>query len=100
LGEARALSRLAALVRDPERAAALLEEAASAYDRAGRHDDALVALAKVIELRPDNEDAYQRLHDTIAADPDAAGHAEMFDNLLSPRLAAADRGPLERAGVP
>ena len=45
LGEARALARLGVLVREPRRAAALLAEAASAYARAGRDDDAIAVSA-------------------------------------------------------
>ena len=60
VGEARALARLGAVVRDPGEAAALLAEAAAVYERAGRVDDAITALAKCVELRPTDSTAYMR----------------------------------------
>jgi tetratricopeptide (TPR) repeat protein len=88
-GEARALARMAAVVRDPEQAASLLAEAAAAYERAGRIDDAVTALAKCIELRPADSAAYLRAHGLLRTDLDVPGRAELFDALLSHRLAAA-----------
>jgi len=99
LGEARALARLGALVRDPERAAVLLEEAAEAYLRADRFDDAITALAKAVELRPDDEAAYQRAHDLLRTDLLHPGRAALFDNLLSHRLAVATLSPAGRAAL-
>jgi tetratricopeptide (TPR) repeat protein len=91
LGEARALARLGVLVREPRRAAALLGEAASAYERAGRDDDAIAVLGRAVELCPDDADGYARVHALLRRDLGAPGRAATFDGLLSYRLAA---GPL------
>ena len=99
LGEARALARLGALIRDPERAAGLLAEAASAYERALRRDDAITALAKAVEMRPDDPVLYQRVYDLLRADLDVPGRSMLFDNLLSHRLAAAALAPPARAAL-
>ncbi|HSY41101.1 MAG TPA: hypothetical protein VLA79_16290, partial [Polyangia bacterium] len=88
LGEARALARLGVLVRDPRRAAALLAEAASAYARAGRDDDAIAALCRAVELCPDDAGVYARVHALLRQDLEAPGRAATFDGLLSYRLAA------------
>ncbi|HTB56519.1 MAG TPA: hypothetical protein VLC06_01525 [Polyangia bacterium] len=88
LGEARALARLGVLVRDPRRAAALLEEAASAYQRAGRDDDAIAVLSRAVELLPDDAGAYARVQALLRRDLGAPGRAATFDGLLSYRLAA------------
>ena len=99
VGEARALARMAAVVRDPEQAASLLAEAAAAYERAGRLDDAVTALAKCIELRPADSAAYLRAHGLLRADLDAPGRPELFDALLSHRLVAAPLSTSARVAV-
>jgi tetratricopeptide (TPR) repeat protein len=99
LGEARALARLAAVVRDPGEAAALLAEAAAAYERAGRVDDAITALAKCVELRPNDSTAYMRAYQLLRGDLDAPGRAMLFDALLSHRLAAAPLTPAARVAL-
>ena len=99
LGEARALARLGAVVRDPGEAAALLAEAAAAYERAGRVDDAITALAKCVELRPNDSTAYMRAYQLLRADLDAPGRAILFDALLSHRLAAAPLTPAARVAL-
>src|SRR4029079_5433327 len=99
LGEARALARMAAVVRDPGEAAALLEEAAGVYERAGRVDDAITALAKCVELRPTDSKAYMRTYQLLRADLDAPGRAILFDALLSHRLAAAPLTPAARVAL-
>ena len=99
LGEARALARLGAVVRDPGEAAALLAEAAGAYERAGRVDDAITALAKCVELRPNDSTAYMRAYQLLRADLDAPGRALLFDALLSHRLAAAPLTPAARVAL-
>jgi tetratricopeptide (TPR) repeat protein len=99
LGEARALARLAAVVRDPGEAAALLEEAAGVYERAGRVDDAITALAKCVELRPSDSNAYLRAYQTLRADLDAPGRALLFDALLTHRLATAPLTPAARVAL-
>jgi cellulose synthase operon protein C len=99
LGEARALVRLGALISNPERAAALFVEAAGAYERSGRTDDAIAALARAVELRPDDVAVYSRVHALLRADLDAQGRALAFDGLLSYRLAAASLGPGERIAL-
>ena len=99
LGEARALARLAAVVRDPGEAGALLEEAAAAYERAGRPDDAITALAKCVELRPNDSQAYMRAYQLLRADLDAPGRANLFDALLSHRLVAAPLTPAARVAL-
>lgn len=99
LGEARALARLAAVVRDPGEAAALLEEAAAAYERAGRVDDAITALAKCVELRPNDPKPYMRAYQLLRGDLDAPGRAILFDALLSHRLAAAPLTPAARVAL-
>ena len=88
LGEARALARLGVLVRDPHRAAALLAEAASAYEQAGRDDDAIAVLSRAVELVPDDAGVYARVHALLRRDLEAPGRAATFDGLLSYRLAA------------
>jgi tetratricopeptide (TPR) repeat protein len=98
-GEAQALSRLGALVRDPERAAALLVEAADAYERADRPDDAITALAKAVELRPGDAAAYQRVHERLRGDLAHPGRAAIFDNLLSHRLAVTPAGAPARVAL-
>jgi tetratricopeptide (TPR) repeat protein len=93
IGEARALARLGAVVRDPAEAAALLSEAANAYERAGRVDDAITALAKCVELRPGDSTAYMRAYQLLRAGLEEPGRAILFDGLLSHRLAAAALTP-------
>jgi tetratricopeptide (TPR) repeat protein len=88
LGEARALARLAVLVRDPVRAAALCMEAGAAYEEAGRIDDAVAVFARAVELAPDDPAAYARVHALLSADLTAPWRADTFDGLLSYRLAA------------
>ncbi len=99
LGEARALARLGALVRDPDRAAVLLVDAADAYEHAGRVDDAITALAKAVELRPSDAATAQRIYDLLRSDLDAPGRAMLFDNLLSHRLVASALAPSTRAAL-
>jgi hypothetical protein len=99
LGEARALARLAAVVRDPGEAAALLEEAAGVYERAGRVDDAITALAKCVELRPSDSKAYMRAYQMLRADLDSPGRALLFDGLLTHRLATAPLTPAARVAL-
>ena len=89
LGEARALARLGALVRDPHRAAGLLVDAGEAYERAGRDDDAIAAYARAVELDPASTPAYEQAHRLLLIDLQAPGRAEILDGLLSYRLAAA-----------
>ncbi len=99
VGEARALARLGAVVRDPAEAAALLAEAAGVYERAGRVDDAITALAKCVELRPTDSTAYMRAYQLLRTDLDAPGRALLFDALLSHRLAAAPLTPAARVAL-
>jgi hypothetical protein len=99
IGEARALARLGAVVRDPAEASALLAEAAGVYERAGRVDDAITALAKCVELRPNDSTAYMRAYQLLRADLDAPGRAILFDALLSHRLAAATLTPAARVAL-
>ncbi len=99
VGEARALVRLGALVSNPERAAALFLEAAGAYERSGRDDDAIAALARAVELRPDDAAVYARVHALLQANLRAPGRALSFDGLLSYRLAAARLPPGERIAL-
>ena len=80
-------------------AASLLAEAAAAYERAGRVDDAITALAKCIELRPDDSTAYLRALPLLRTDLDVPGRAELFDALLSHRLAAAPLTPAARVAL-
>ena len=97
-GEARALARLGAVVRDPGEAAALLDEAAAVYERAaGRH--AITALAKCVELRPNDSTAYMRAYKLLRADLEAPGRSILFDALLSHRLAAATLTPAARVAL-
>jgi tetratricopeptide (TPR) repeat protein len=99
LGEARALARLGVLVRDPQRAASLLDEAALAYERAGRDDDAIAVLARAVELLPDDAGAYARVHALLRRDLGAPGRAATFDGLLSYRLAAGTLTAGERMAL-
>jgi tetratricopeptide (TPR) repeat protein len=99
IGEARALARLGAVVRDPDEAAELLAEAAEAYERAGRIDDAITSLAKCVELRPNDSTAYVRTYQLLRSDLDAPGRAILFDALLSHRLAAATLTPAARVAL-
>ena len=45
----------------------------AAYERAGRVDDAITALAKCVELRPNDSTAYMRAYQLLRADLDAPG---------------------------
>jgi len=99
LGEARALARLGMLVRDPRRAAALLDQAASAYEQAGRDDDAIAVLSRAVELLPDDAGAYARVHALLRRDLGAPGRAVTFDGLLSYRLAAGTLTAGERMAL-
>ncbi|HVY38528.1 MAG TPA: hypothetical protein VHM31_11350, partial [Polyangia bacterium] len=99
LGEARALARLGALVRDPHRAAGLLVDAGTAYETAGRADDAIAALARAVELDPDSTPAYEQAHRLLLSDLQAPGRAEILDGLLSYRLAAARLATAERISL-
>jgi hypothetical protein len=99
LGEARALARLGTLVRDPRRAAALLAEAAGAYQSAGRDDDAIAVLSRAVELCPDDVDAYAQVHALLRRDLEAPGRAATLDGLLSYRLAAGTLTAGERIAL-
>ena len=99
LGEARALARLGVLVRDPERAAALLIEAGGAYERAGRDDDAIAVLARAVELVPDDGSAYARAHALLRADLAGPGRAGTLDGLLSYRLTAGTHSAGQRIAL-
>lgn len=99
LGEARALARLGVLVRDPGRAAALFVEAGTAYEQAGRVDDAIAVLSRAVELRPDAGGAYARAHALLGADLASPGRAETLDGLLSYRLTAGTPTPNERIAL-
>jgi Tfp pilus assembly protein PilF len=99
LGEARALARLGALVSDPERATAIFVEAAAAYERSDRTDDAIAALARALERRPDDAAVYACVHALLRADLEASGRAASFDGLLSYRLATAARDPEARIAL-
>jgi len=99
LGEARALARLGALVRDPLRAAGLLVEAGTAYEQAGRVDDAIAALSRAVELNPQNSSAYEQAHRLLVADLGAPGRGEILDGLLSYRLAAARLSAAQRVAL-
>ena len=70
-----------------------------AYERAGRVDDAITALAKCVELRPNDSTAYMRAYQLLRADLDAPGRALLFDALLSHRLAAAPLTPAARVAL-
>ncbi len=99
LGEARALARLGVLVRDPRRAAALLADAAGAYESAGRADDAIAVLSRAVELCPDDDGLYVRVHALLRRDLGAPGRAATFDGLLSYRLAAGTETTGERIAL-
>ena len=99
LGEGRALARLGVLVREPRRAAALLAEAAGAYESAGRDDDAIAVLSRAVELCPDDGDVYARVHALVVRDLGAPGRAATFDGLLSYRLAAGTLATGERIAL-
>jgi tetratricopeptide (TPR) repeat protein len=99
VGEARALARLGALIRDPEAAAGVLVDAATAYEQAGRVDDAITALAKAVELRPAEPIAYERAHALLRADLDSPGRGLLLDALLSHRLVAAPLSAGARVAV-
>ena len=99
LGEARALARLGALVRDPHRAAGLLVDAGAAYESAGRADDAIAALARAVELDPESLPAFEQAHRLLWSDPDAPGRADLLDGLLSYRLTAGRPGTEERIAL-
>ena len=81
------------------RGRALLADAAAAYERAGRVDDAITCLAKCVELRPNDSTAYMRAYQLLRTDLDAPGRAMLFDALLSHRLAAAPLTPAARVPV-
>ncbi len=98
-GEARALARLGALVRDLNAAAALLGEAATVFEQAGRIDDAITALAKAVELKPSDAATYGRVHALLRAEIEAPGRAELFDALLSHRLAVVSLGAAPRVAL-
>ena len=74
-------------------------EAAAVYERAGRVDDAITALAKCVELRPNDSTAYMRAYQLLRADLEAPGRAILFDALLSHRLAAATLTPAARVAL-
>jgi hypothetical protein len=99
LGEARALARLGVLIRDPRRAAALLAEAAGAYQSAGREDDAIAVLSRAVELCPDDAALYAQVHAMLRRDLEAPGRAATFDGLLSYRLAAGTLTASERIAL-
>ena len=101
LGEARALARLGVLVREPRRAAALLAEAASAYESAGRDDDAIAVLSRAVELCPDDAG---RLRAGPRAPPSGSGGARAGRHLRWPPVVSAggrdaDDGRADRAAV-
>jgi tetratricopeptide (TPR) repeat protein len=99
LGEARALARLGALIRDPHRAAALLADAGAAYETAGRADDAIAALCRAVELDPESPQAFEHAYRLLRSDPEAPGRADILDGLLSYRLAAGRPAAPERIAL-
>jgi tetratricopeptide (TPR) repeat protein len=85
-GEARALARLGALVKTPVHAAAFFVEAARLYEQGGYLGEAMALWGKALEVRPDDQVAFGRLHELLAGEQEAAGYAEALDVLLSHRL--------------
>jgi hypothetical protein len=86
VGEARALARLATLVKTPLRAGALFAEAAPLYERAGRIDEAIACYLKVLEHLPDDQPVFERVMRLLRARADAPGNAKTLDRLLSHRI--------------
>jgi tetratricopeptide (TPR) repeat protein len=99
LGEARALTRLAMIVRSPALAGALASQAARLFEQVGRWEEALALWGQALEVAPDDAAAYDRLHELLAGDLETPGRAEALDRVLSHRLAAATLEPDARVGL-
>ncbi len=92
-GEAAALLRLGALSRDPRRAATTVAEAGRLFADEGLDEAAAAAFTQVLRLSPDDDAAYQRLHDITVDRKDPVA----LDRLLTWKLAHA---PDDRARLP
>jgi tetratricopeptide (TPR) repeat protein len=100
LGEARALSRLGALARNPPLAAALYGQAAALFEQVGRWEDAIALWGHAVECAPDDAAAYERLHALlVGGDLEAPGRAAAFDRVLSHRLSTARLEDAERVAL-
>ncbi|HXI55886.1 MAG TPA: hypothetical protein VNO55_07490, partial [Polyangia bacterium] len=104
LGQARALARLATLAKGP-RAVALFAESARQFEQAGQPAQAITLGWRVLEERPDDQEATTRLTALLTANLDAPERAADYERLLAHRLSLlpaghADRVPLllDRAG--
>jgi tetratricopeptide (TPR) repeat protein len=99
LGEARALSRLGALARNPPLAGALYGQAAALFEQVGRWEDAIALWGHAVECAPDDAAAYERLHALLLGDLEAPGRAAAFDRVLSHRLVTARLDDAERVAL-
>jgi tetratricopeptide (TPR) repeat protein len=99
LGEARALTRLAMIVRSPALAGALASQAARLFEQVGRWEEALALWGQALEVAPDDATAYDRLHEILAGDLETPGRAEALDRVLGHRLVASSVAPEERVGL-
>jgi tetratricopeptide (TPR) repeat protein len=104
LGQARALARLATLAKGP-RSVGLFAESARQFEQAGQPAQAITLCWRVLEERPDDQEATTRLTALLTAKLDAPERAADYERLLAHRLSLlpaehADRVPLllDRAG--
>jgi cellulose synthase operon protein C len=67
------LLRRGALLREPHRAAQCFAEAALLLEDEGREEDAAPAFMEVLRRAPEDDEAYQRLHDILARRDDPTG---------------------------
>jgi cellulose synthase operon protein C len=86
VGEARALTRLGALVKTPAHAARLFSEGARLYEQVGHWDEAMALWAKALEARPDDEPAFTRLRALLGEIEGTPDGAAALERLLSHRL--------------
>jgi tetratricopeptide (TPR) repeat protein len=85
-GEARALARLATLVRRSSAAAEMFSESARLFEQSGRIDDAMALHWHALALRPEDENIVERLSALLSSDLDSPGRAAGFDRLLGLKL--------------
>jgi lipopolysaccharide biosynthesis regulator YciM len=93
-GEAAALMRQGALLRDPRRAAERFAEAALLLEDQGLIDEAAAAFREVLVRVPEDDEAYRRLHDLVTGRRDAPA----LERLISFKLQAT-RDPAARAAL-
>lgn len=86
LGQARALARMGVLLRGAGAAARMFTDGARLFEEAGHADEAIALLWRVLEARPEDDAAADRLMVLLTAELEGRGRAESLDRLLGHKL--------------